>query len=258
MKKQFNSIPFSEIIIGNRRLRLAIALNSNRYQYAVNRKAKRNVVNSILQQIEIAEGRFLEKTSSNMDHLILVSAPVSRLKVSHALRDKLPLNTIQRAKVKLLELFKHGSDDGIYNIINALIFRTCLDQCDQGRGNQVEKFLSKAVCDFLERCIDRGKGWNEKSVHSNSTPIAYIQKGKDSEPENLCFLVNRIMVLASIASEAKISDLNCQIQHTLVENTLKGSIHDDDSVTEYFLVDDLPQNFTEDDCEKLVASLDHE
>jgi hypothetical protein len=223
------------------------------------------VVDSILQQIEMVDGRFLEKASSNENHWVIVPAKVARLKVSHALRDKLPLNTIQKAKIKLVELFKHHSrrtdvsDDGIYNIINAMVFRTCLDNCDQACGNHVEMELSKVICNFLERFINLGKESNEKSVvGSNGIEISCIHQVQDSEPENLCTLVNRIMMLASIASEAKISDIKYQVRYTLVEDNFKGIFHDDVSETEYFLVDDLPQNFTEDDCEQLMASLDHE
>jgi hypothetical protein len=58
----------------------------------------------------------------------------SRQKVSHALRDKAPINPIEKAENRLNELFKHRemnneeSNESVYNVINGLIFRSCIDQ----------------------------------------------------------------------------------------------------------------------------------
>jgi hypothetical protein len=253
------------MFVGNQRLRFAIALNLNRYRYAINRKTKRKVVDSILQQIESAGGRFLEKASTHEeDHLIVVCAKVSRLKVSHALRDKIPLNAIQKAKIRLRELFKHhtmkneDSEENVYNAINAMIFHTSLDHHDNTCGNHVEKVLGKLIIDFLQTIIGRRKDNENASVHC-MTKFNCMQEIENCVRENRFSLVNRIMILASLASETRMKipfDIECKMQCRSFEGSNKKFFHDQVSETDSIFVEDLPQTFTADDCEQLVASLD--
>ena len=225
------------------------------------------MVDSILQQIERAGGRFLEKVSTSEDHLVVVSAKVSRLKVTHALRDKLPLNPVERAKIKLNELFKHHSitnedrNESIYNLINAMIFHTSLHHYDHACSNHVEKVLSKIIIEFLEKIIDGRKESNKKAFVGYSTISSRIHEVENSERKNQYSLVDRVMMLASLASETKMKipfDVEPQIESTSVEGSIKRLFNDERLEMEPIFVEDLPQGFTEDDCEQLVASLDNE
>jgi hypothetical protein len=264
MNNRLNDV-LTAISVGNRRLRFAISLNLNRYRYAINRKAKRKVVDSILQEIESAGGRFLEKVATQVgDHLIVVSAKTSRLKVSHALRDKIPLNTIQKAKIRLRELFKHhtmkneNSEESVYNAINDMIFHTSLDHYGNTCGNHLEKVIGKVIIDFLERIIDRSKDKESASVPC-MTKINCMHKVENPEREDPFSLVNRIMKLASVASETRMKtpfNVENKIQCRSFEGSIERFFYDHVSETESFFVEDLPQTFTADDCEQLVASLD--
>ena len=82
---------------GNRRFRFIIALNLDRYRYAIDRRAKSKVVNSIVRHVQQLDGRFLEKCDENGETWFPVSSEIARRKVSHALRDTFPLEALRES-----------------------------------------------------------------------------------------------------------------------------------------------------------------
>jgi hypothetical protein len=92
------------------------------------------VVDSFLQQIKLAGGRFLENISSNEDQYCFSESVYTKNFAWEM--DWLTLNTVEKAKTKLNEIYKatfiknDDKDDSVYNVINAMIFCRSLDHYD--------------------------------------------------------------------------------------------------------------------------------
>jgi hypothetical protein len=142
-------------ISGNRRFRFIIALNLDRYRYAVDRRAKSKVVNSIVTHVHHLGGRFLEKNDGTKESWFPVSSEVARRKVSHALRDKFPFNPIQKSfnslKARINDCaYKCGvAEERLFDEINLRILQAFLPNMDHASDAYVENLLAAEVDEVL-------------------------------------------------------------------------------------------------------------
>lgn len=133
--------------VANRRFRFLTALNVDRYRDAVNRRNKTLVVHSIYNQIIESGGRFLVRRCYNDDHYVLLSDKAAREKISHALRDKLPLSFLGNVKNKLQRRQRGALSESrfieeAYIAANALLLRVHLPQARHASDDYVEIILT--------------------------------------------------------------------------------------------------------------------
>jgi hypothetical protein len=139
--------------LGNRRFRFIVTLYRDRYVCASSRKAKRMVVYSIVNQVHAAGGRFLvrNKYFNNGELWTSVSPTIAREKVSHALRDKYPLDTQGsvfcrlKAEITNLTLRLGVKDDCLYDLITSFILSTALPRMEHASDNYIEDILFQRI-----------------------------------------------------------------------------------------------------------------
>jgi hypothetical protein len=271
-------------------------LNQERYRLDQNRRVKGKVVNSIVTQIQKAGGRFLER-SRHCEHLWYPVFPsVARQKVSHALRDKCATNPLSNAiselKARILDqslLFLQREDD-IFDEISSIILNATLPQMEHASDQlvttilafEVEKFLEMSIaptwlCSSVNLDVEKGR------VETDGTLLkvpSNENNGKEVQNQVVSFDIARIVstsdnceIQGKMTSDDQSSknQIQCKKGDGFLNFNKRGrSKHLDDSF--YPLIDssskdsscttstemwDLPENFTANDCEELVASLDH-
>jgi hypothetical protein len=302
---QFSYSEFNVNISGNRRFRFIIALNLDRYRYAIDRSAKSRVVNSIVKQVQQLEGRFLERCDEHGACWLPVSSDIARRKVSHALRDKFPMEPLQKsfgelkARIKLCFVKCNVEEDRLYDKLNMRVLQALLPNMDHASDAYIENLLTYEVEQFISsllRFADESSAqakqvMSQMELHS----IAYSEclshdddnfqttefqfevfmgeidcKARNNSCNDLGF--NEAAANVEKSEEREVTnkytschDLNVHhsfskdkkpdIAATLLDDLLvdaEGKVH---PIVNSF--GDLPQGFTANDCEKLLASLDH-
>jgi hypothetical protein len=286
------NLPYlTHYLIGNRRFRFIIGLNRDRYVFAPNRASKGVVVNSIVNQVQLAGGRFLERTKHLQYGEIWspVNPALARQKVAHALRDKYPLDSegkvFRRLKTDIASLsWQFGIwEDHLYHMINCYVLNTDLPRMEHASDNYIEGILFQEIAHLLntqaELAMHNKKVMNKDHFMSiESIPKDKLRKcpAVNSHKDGIC---SRCMIVSDVTTSIN-NDLATAIDNHLMNNvpakcTAISCIHLDDiekynlsfidefdhkldkSLEVGMLMDDLPEGFSEKDCEELVSSLDH-
>jgi hypothetical protein len=262
------------------------------------------VVNSIVRHVQAAGGRFLEMTKyfNDGELWLPVSEAVAREKVSHALRDKLPLDSKGsvfcrlKAGISNLSLEYGTKDDYTYDLITSLVLSTDLPRMEHASDKLVEGILFQELKKLLNSHAAMLRKYNRNPEHamhkksvstSNSSKCAWIQDPCDmipiddimaitdySEGSNHDLSANNLYQSTSIASVVYSivpcksliignDEELCKIQNYFFDYPISCDEQELKDETIYRFSDletprwDLPENFSEKDCEDLIASLDH-
>ena len=116
-----------------------------RYRGAPNAWARRWVVDSIVDQIREAGGRFVEKVE---DHFFQVSEKVAREKVSHALREKCPLTTLTDLESSLRRRLSdpnRKTDEYHFIAANERLLRVDLPDSEHATEKAVRNILTTEI-----------------------------------------------------------------------------------------------------------------
>jgi hypothetical protein len=259
--------------IGNRRFRFIVALNRDRYVYAPNRKTKGVVVNSIVNQVQLVGGRFLELTKHLNNEIFwsLVIPNVAREKVAHALRDKYPLDSERigfRTLKNNIANFSRRNDlkeDDLYDLVNSYILTTDLPSMKNASDSYIEEILFKELARLLNTQAEMEM---LKKFVVNDNPFTQIESIVKSIPRKYpkfdspldfmrfhCMheteIINNDSVIESITQLINIEPARC----TAIDVDFLRSFDD----VQYcgFVINDLPENFSERDCEELISTLDY-
>lgn len=82
--------------IGNRRFRITVSLNKMRYLKAKSRKEKSAVIQSIVDLVNISDGKFLERQG---DSWVELTTKKAMAKVGHAIRDMIEASSCKSTRV---------------------------------------------------------------------------------------------------------------------------------------------------------------
>jgi hypothetical protein len=281
-------------ISGNWRLRFLVAFNLERYKSSKTRKAKGKVVHSILKQIEIIGGRFLERHHVNAGFWLPAPKKIVRRKISHALRDKNPIPELNRAIPRLDILTNSLSwecnlqTEHIFNEINAALLRAIIpegecfnDQCVEDiLIDKLEEFINSRI---LNRPILQEFDDHEKELTRSNSLFQSYTKSMFITNINKCNSKNGKMTdqekAVRFASESALYNFTRTPSHKGCSLELENEVCDPFDKDFALLMklphinlestvltlndemlsveEDLPKDFTETEFECLVASLDH-
>ena len=277
---------------GNRRFRFIVAFNLERHREAQNRKAKSLIVESIIGQIRVAGGRFVEKLERDQHFWLEVSDKFAREKVAHALRDKYPLTTLTDAKSKLKNRLadpNRNTDDYHFIAATERLLRVHLPESEHATDEAVGRILTAEIesLGVSAPTVSSNLFGEQQSQVSISSPPRALSRPKEVSPPPVVTQFSDDkrdgLVFASCSDEIfgrryssldhKTNDmfwnLNTTFELALVPpNMVLGDdrfnnvldVDDDDNehdvVTDWNNDGDLPYDFTADDFDNLVARLD--
>ena len=268
---------------GNRRFRFIVAFNLDRRREAPNRRAKSLIVESIVDQIRAAGGRFLEKIDRDQDFWIQISERCAREKVSHALRDKYPLSTLTDAKSRLKRRLadpNRKTSDYHFIVANERLLRADLPDNVYATDEAVECILTteiesigvsvSTVSDslFVEEQPQVPISSLPRALTREVNPHPVVSQYSNGKRDGLVYAScsDEIFGRRYSSLDCKTNDmfwnLNTSFDSALVpHNVVLGEDIDDEDNEHGDFVDwnddgDLPHDFTADDCENLVAMLD--
>ena len=239
------------------------------------------VVDSIVDQIREAGGRFVEKVARDQDVWLQVSEKVAREKVSHALRDKCPLSTLADAKSSLKRRLadpNRKTDDYHFIAANERLLRVDLPESDHATDEAVEYILTTEIESIGVAAStvsdDSLMVAEQPKVSISSPPSArprevipdpVVSRDSGGKRDGLVYAIcaDNIFGRRFSSLDRKTNDmfwsLNTSFEPDLVpRNVFLGvdCFFDDIDDEDWNDVGDLPQDFNADDCENLGAMLD--
>lgn len=278
---------------GNRRFRFLVSFNLDRYKEAKSRKEKSSVVASVLRQIRNAGGRFLVLNAD--EKVVLASEKVAKEKISHALRDKTPFEGMKVARERLrIRLGEDASPCEHYHylVANERLLRVDLPSDQHAADDKFERILAEEI-ELLSYHRDAPVAGGATSIAFNKQPqfsaSSSVEDPRQIKPPNVQEGLPRKIgdvingrsnvfghsrpqsrsVWGELFTREMIDEANTssswrtetEFEPSLVmsdgqsENDLLEE--EEDVIADWNLSEDLPHNFTEDDCENLVAMLDY-
>jgi hypothetical protein len=248
--------------IGNKRFRFIIPYYLDSFKFSKSRKEKGKVVSEILQHIQMAGGRFLERDKCNPYCWLPVSTKLARMKVSHALRDKCTLDRPDEAHfvVKLrINDYSAIKKEMFLDELTCALLRLPLPIRDE--NHYVDSMLRNEVLNFLQKsapvddykCIGLCKNihcvfcitMSEKAVSESYLGI----QGPDPEPEFISVAIARNSCSDAYSEDTSIENL---------EN-FKTFMSDDEDLS-FICLSSLPlknnQNFCDGNNLDLSLSID--
>jgi hypothetical protein len=141
--------------------------------------------------VQQLEGRFLERCDENGDFWFPVSLEIARRKVSHALRDKFPLEALDKsfcslkAKIKLCSVKCNMEEDCLYDAINLRVLQACIPSMEHASDTYVKTLLTievdKCICSLQKRYNESTLESTFQKLSNESTLEATFQK-RSNEP----------------------------------------------------------------------------
>ena len=238
------------------------------------------VVESIVDQIRAAGGRFVEKLKQDHDFWIQVSDKVAKEKVSHALRDKYPLSTLADAKSRLKRrLADPNRETNDYHFIaaNERLLRIDLPDTEYATDEAVEYILTAEIESigvtgsdslFVEERPQVSISSPPRALTREVNPHPVVSQYSDGKRDGLVYAScsGEIFGRRYSSLDHKTNDmswnLNTSFESALaLRNVVLGEDRlyveiDDEDFADWNNDGDLPHDFTADDCENLVAMLD--
>jgi hypothetical protein len=275
--------------LGNRRFRFIVALYRDRYICAPSRKVKGKVVYSIVRQVQAAGGRFLvrRKYCNHGELWTPVTPSVAREKVSHALRDKYPPDSQGSVYCRLktyitnLSLLFGLKDDDVYDLITSFILCTDLPRMEHASDNYIKEILFHKIAQLLKShavmlhklILNLEDSNNNKlATSTNSKTYVKIQEPCDNssvdfmiikEPLKSCYYdssvdyqsqsISKVPATCSTSLFSFFIESDDELQIAFDEKNEDHVYHEFPYVK--FSIEDLPESFSEKDCEDLIATL---